>query len=83
MAPAATDSLAEPMVCTMLFSRMESLLRITRITPMEITAAGGCGHGHTDAKAQISIGSTKENSQKDTQDHRNRGYFPEPPCPPV
>ena len=35
----------------------------------------GCGHGHTDAKAQISIGSTKENSQKDTQDHRNRGYF--------
>ena len=40
IAPAATDSPAEPMVCTMLFSKMESLLRMTRITPMEITAAG-------------------------------------------
>ena len=35
IAPAATDSPAEPMVCTMLFSRMES-----RFTPMDITAAG-------------------------------------------
>ena len=40
IAPAATDSPAEPMVCTMLFSRMESRRKITRITPMEITAAG-------------------------------------------
>ena len=40
IAPAARDSPAEPMVCTMLFSRMESLLKITRIIPMEITAAG-------------------------------------------
>ena len=34
------DSPAEPMVCTMLFSRMESRFRIFRITPIEITAAG-------------------------------------------
>ena len=40
IAPAATDSPAEPMVCTMLFSRMESRRRITRMIPMEITAAG-------------------------------------------
>lgn len=40
MAPAATDSPAEPMVCTMLFSRMESLRRMMRMTPMEMTAAG-------------------------------------------
>ena len=40
IAPAATDSPAEPIVCTMLFSRMESLRRITRIIPIEITAAG-------------------------------------------
>ena len=40
IAPAATDSPAEPMVCTMLFSRMESRFNITRITPMDITAAG-------------------------------------------
>ena len=40
IAPAANDSPAEPIVCTMLFSRMESFFKITRITPMEITAAG-------------------------------------------
>ena len=40
IAPAATDSPAEPIVCTMLFSKIESLLRITRIIPMERTAAG-------------------------------------------
>ena len=40
MAPAATDSPAEPMVWTMLFSRMESRRRILRMTPMEMTAAG-------------------------------------------
>ena len=40
IAPAATDSPAEPIVCTMLFSRIESLRRITRMIPIEITAAG-------------------------------------------
>ena len=40
IAPAATDSPAEPIVCTMLFSKIESLLRITRIIPIERTAAG-------------------------------------------
>ena len=40
IAPAARDSPAEPIVWTRLFSRMESLLRITRMIPMEITAAG-------------------------------------------
>ena len=40
IAPAATDSPAEPIVCTMLFSNMESLLNIKRIIPIEITAAG-------------------------------------------
>ena len=40
MEPAASDSPAEPMVCTMLFSRMESFFMIIRITAMEITAAG-------------------------------------------
>ena len=40
MAPAATDSPAEPMVCTILFSNTESFFRMTRMTPMEITAAG-------------------------------------------
>ena len=39
-APAANDSPAEPIVCTMLFSRIESFFIITRITPIEITAAG-------------------------------------------
>ena len=40
MAPAARDSPAEPMVWTMLFSRMESRLKMKRMTPMEMTAAG-------------------------------------------
>ena len=40
MAPAASDSPAEPMVCTMLLSKIESLRMITRMTAMEITAAG-------------------------------------------
>lgn len=40
IAPAATDSPAEPMVCTKLFSRMESLRKMTRMIPIEITAAG-------------------------------------------
>ena len=40
IAPAASDSPAEPMVCTMLFSRMEFFLRISLIIPIEITAAG-------------------------------------------
>ena len=40
IAPAATDSPAEPIVWTMLFSNMESLLNIKRIIPIEITAAG-------------------------------------------
>ena len=40
IAPAANDSPAEPIVCTMLFSRMESFFKIIRITPIEITAAG-------------------------------------------
>ena len=40
IAPAATDSPAEPMVCTILFSNMESLFNMTRMTPMDITAAG-------------------------------------------
>ena len=40
IAPAARDSPAEPIVWTILLSRMEFLRRITRITPMEITAAG-------------------------------------------
>ena len=40
IAPAATDSPAEPIVWTRLFSRMESLRRMTRMIPMEITAAG-------------------------------------------
>ena len=40
IAPAASDSPAEPMVCTMLLSRMEFLRMIMRITPIDITAAG-------------------------------------------
>lgn len=40
IAPAASDSPAEPIVCTILFSSIEFLRRITRITPIEITAAG-------------------------------------------
>ena len=40
IAPAARDSPAEPIVCTMLLSRIESFFIITRITPIEITAAG-------------------------------------------
>ena len=40
IAPAASDSPAEPIVCTMLLSRIESFFIMTRITPMEITAAG-------------------------------------------
>ena len=40
IAPAARDSPAEPIVCTMLFSRIEFLLMITRIIPIESTAAG-------------------------------------------
>ena len=40
IAPAANDSPALPMVCTMLFSRMESRRRTKRSTPIEITAAG-------------------------------------------
>ncbi len=40
IAPAASDSPAEPIVCTILFSRIESRLNIIRMTPMEITAAG-------------------------------------------
>ena len=38
--PAASDSPAEPMVCTILFSRIEFLRSKMRITPIEITAAG-------------------------------------------
>jgi hypothetical protein len=37
---AAEDSPEEPMVCTMLFSRIESRFRILRMIPMEMTAAG-------------------------------------------
>ena len=40
IAPAARDSPAEPIVCTMLFSRMESRLRMILMIPMERTAAG-------------------------------------------
>ena len=40
MTVSATDSPAEPIVWTMLFSNMESLLNIKRIIPIEITAAG-------------------------------------------
>ena len=40
IAPAAKDSPAEPIVCTRLLSKMEFFRMITRITPMEITAAG-------------------------------------------
>ena len=40
IAPAASDSPAEPIVWTMLLSRMEFFFMILRITPMEITAAG-------------------------------------------
>ena len=40
IAPAARDSPAEPIVCTILLSRIESFFIIRRITPMEITAAG-------------------------------------------
>jgi len=38
--PAARDSPAEAMVCTKLFSRIESLLKIPLTIPMETTAAG-------------------------------------------
>ena len=38
MAPAARDSPAE--VWTMLFSKIESRLKMKRMTPMEMTAAG-------------------------------------------
>ena len=40
IAPAASDSPAEPIVCTILFSRIESFLKIFRIMPIETTAAG-------------------------------------------
>ena len=40
IAPAARDSPAEPIVCTILFSRIDSLFNSTRIIPIEITAAG-------------------------------------------
>ena len=40
IAPAARDSPAEPIVCTILFSKTESFLKIMRITPIEMTAAG-------------------------------------------
>ena len=40
IAPAARDSPAEPIVCTILFSRIESFLKIFRIIPIETTAAG-------------------------------------------
>ncbi len=40
MAPAARDSPAEPRVCTILFSSIESLRKITRMIPIDITAAG-------------------------------------------
>ena len=38
--PAARDSPAEPMVCTILLSNIEFFLSIIRRTPIEITAAG-------------------------------------------
>ena len=40
IAPAANDSPAEPIVCTILLSRIESFFIRTLITPIEITAAG-------------------------------------------
>ena len=40
IAPAASDSPALPIVCTMLFSRIESRRSMKRITPIDITAAG-------------------------------------------
>ena len=40
IAPAASDSPAEPIVCTMLFSRIESRFNNSRTIPIEITAAG-------------------------------------------
>ena len=40
IAPAAKDSPAEPIVCTILLSRIEFFLKITLITPIAITAAG-------------------------------------------
>ena len=40
MAPAAMDSPAEPIVCTILLSKVESRLRSPLITPIDITAAG-------------------------------------------
>ena len=40
IAPAARDSPADPTVWTMLLSRIEFFRSITRMTPIEITAAG-------------------------------------------
>ena len=40
IAPAASDSPAEPMVCTKLFSRIESRFKMMRMIPIERTAAG-------------------------------------------
>lgn len=40
MAPEARDSPADPTVCTILFSRIESFFMITLMMPIEITAAG-------------------------------------------
>ena len=40
IAPAARDSPAEPIVCTILFSRIESRRMIMRTIPIERTAAG-------------------------------------------
>ena len=40
MAPAASDSPAEPIVCTILLSNMEFFLKMTLKTAIEITAAG-------------------------------------------
>ena len=40
IAPAATDSPADPIVCTKLFSNIDSRRKRTRKIPIEITAAG-------------------------------------------
>ena len=40
MPPAAIDSPAELIVCTILFSNMESFRKTIRMMPIEITAAG-------------------------------------------
>ena len=73
IAPAARDSPADPIVCTMLLSRMEFFRIITRITPMARTAAGiDAEDSHTYAKTQVRVCCAEHYRQDNT--HYNRSH---------